>query len=597
MREHLAKVAPIDQRLKRVEVVVDNVNDQMAQHNKGKPKAPKVPGGPRIDGRVLVSGLSQYYVPFITIQVFSPHGEQIWQQAHIYSESHFNVGAPGPGTYKVCFVNPWESRTEAIVDLVYITLAHLRSRGGPVLVPKGTQASRDTEVAGVAHMEDVQRTILGLTEFMQASDFRQPEIPSTQAGSPSGYHGEQQTADVVVHGARGGGAAVCVRHPNLRHNPLLQDGQNQAQCVTQLAKIQGEGQAGLAGTAHGRLAAVSLAPTGGGYLSGVGRAITAVFEAVFTAVFRWLRPVYSEAKRSQVRGLMSSTSYNIRFYDRDVSAALNIRRCAVGPGPRPTELCYWDGRPAMPKPGRPGQEWVYLRDKALLPEVQVQPVVVNQADGSTASAPAPQPVSGVVKGDVSGPMLEPSAANKGWVRATATLAAVTAAAGSSALLPGRLAAFMHVAAFGLWLGSNIWNTFFVGLTMFKHMPRQTFGRVQSALFPQYFTLTTGCNILLLGSLLLCGAPGPATTSAALALGGALACSMANMLWVEPVATRLMFQRYDIENKPNKSEEDKAQIAVLYKSFGKYHGISSLLNLVITCVAFSHAWFLGGLIKL
>ncbi|KAJ9525479.1 hypothetical protein QJQ45_003134 [Haematococcus lacustris] len=80
----------------------------------------------------------------------------------------------------------------------------------------------------------------------------------------------------------------------------------------------------------------------------------------------WLRPVYSEAKRSQVRGLMSSTSYNIRFYDRDVSAALNIRRCAVGPGPRPTELCYWDGRPAMPKPGRPGQEWVYLRDKAML---------------------------------------------------------------------------------------------------------------------------------------------------------------------------------------------------------------------------------------
>ncbi|KAJ9525533.1 hypothetical protein QJQ45_003080 [Haematococcus lacustris] len=81
---------------------------------------------------------------------------------------------------------------------------------------------------------------------------------------------------------------------------------------------------------------------------------------------QWLRPVYSEAKRSFVRGLMSSTSYNIRFYDRDVSAALNIRRCAVGPGPRPTELCYWDGRPAMPKLGRPGQEWVYLRDKALL---------------------------------------------------------------------------------------------------------------------------------------------------------------------------------------------------------------------------------------
>ncbi|KAJ9509275.1 hypothetical protein QJQ45_001727 [Haematococcus lacustris] len=48
--------------------------------------------------------------------------------------------------------------------------------------------------------------------------------------------------------------------------------------------------------------------------------------------FRWLRPVYSEAKRSRVRGFMFSTSNNIR----------------------------WDGRPAMPKPGRLCQEWVYV---------------------------------------------------------------------------------------------------------------------------------------------------------------------------------------------------------------------------------------------
>ncbi|KAJ9516341.1 hypothetical protein QJQ45_001046 [Haematococcus lacustris] len=56
----------------------------------------------------------------------------------------------------------------------------------------------------------------------------------------------------------------------------------------------------------------------------------------------------------------------LRFYDRDVSAELNIRRCAVGPGPRPTEVCRWEGRPAMPKPGQPGREWVYLPNEALL---------------------------------------------------------------------------------------------------------------------------------------------------------------------------------------------------------------------------------------
>ncbi|GFH18842.1 hypothetical protein HaLaN_15708, partial [Haematococcus lacustris] len=44
--------------------------------------------------------------------------------------------------------------------------------------------------------------------------------------------------------------------------------------------------------------------------------------------FRWLRLVKSKAKRTQGRGLMCSTSNNkiIRFYDRDMSVALNIRR-------------------------------------------------------------------------------------------------------------------------------------------------------------------------------------------------------------------------------------------------------------------------------
>ncbi|GFH09655.1 uncharacterized protein HaLaN_04836, partial [Haematococcus lacustris] len=73
--------------------------------------------------------------------------------------------------------------------------------------------------------------------------------------------------------------------------------------------------------------------------------------------FRWLHPVRSMATRSRIRGLMCSTSNGIRFYDRDVSAALNIARIAAGPG-RPRELRSWLGRPAMPNPGRPGQEWV-----------------------------------------------------------------------------------------------------------------------------------------------------------------------------------------------------------------------------------------------
>ncbi|KAJ9523308.1 hypothetical protein QJQ45_005266 [Haematococcus lacustris] len=81
--------------------------------------------------------------------------------------------------------------------------------------------------------------------------------------------------------------------------------------------------------------------------------------------FKWQRPVRTMAKRSRIWGLMCPTSIGIRFYDRDVSAALSIRRIAAGPG-SPRELSGWLGRPAMPNPGRPGQEWVQVRDKGLL---------------------------------------------------------------------------------------------------------------------------------------------------------------------------------------------------------------------------------------
>ncbi|KAJ9514548.1 hypothetical protein QJQ45_016278 [Haematococcus lacustris] len=47
-----------------------------------------------------------------------------------------------------------------------------------------------------------------------------------------------------------------------------------------------------------------------------------------------------------------------RFYDRGVSAALNIRRIAAGPGSRPRELSSRTGRPAVPHPGGVGQECV-----------------------------------------------------------------------------------------------------------------------------------------------------------------------------------------------------------------------------------------------
>lgn len=192
------------------------------------------------------------------------------------------------------------------------------------------------------------------------------------------------------------------------------------------------------------------------------------------------------------------------------------------------------------------------------------------------------------------PMLEPSASNNHWVRALAVLAAVAAAAGSSQYLPSKATSFVHVFASSVFVGANIWNTFFVGLTMFKAMPRQMFGRVQSKLFPLYFALTTGANILMLATLGLLRAS-PAPTSVLTWLAASLAGSLVNWLFIEPKCTGVMFQRYDLENKEIKTEQDQAKIKGLYKQFGKWHGISSMINLVVLCAGFAHLWYLATLI--
>ncbi|GLC38364.1 hypothetical protein PLESTB_001268800 [Pleodorina starrii] len=222
-----------------------------------------------------------------------------------------------------------------------------------------------------------------------------------------------------------------------------------------------------------------------------------------------------------------------------------------------------------------------------------------QAPAAPAAAPVAPPAGqpAAPSGEnFTGDMLKPSIVNTPAVRAASVLAAVAAVAGSTVLLPNTVGAFLHVTSYAVLLGTQLWNTFFVGLTMFKNLPRQTFGKVQAKLFPQYFALTTGANLLALVTLALAGASGsPAGVRALVALGLSLGGLLVNWLAIEPVCTRLMFERYDIENLPDKTEADKDRIATLYKQFGKWHGISSLINLVSFCVAVGHGWFLASLL--
>ena len=73
--------------------------------------------------------------------------------------------------------------------------------------------------------------------------------------------------------------------------------------------------------------------------------------------------------------------------------------------------------------------------------------------------------------------------NKNSVRLLAILGAVAVASGTTAVASSQITAFVHLLGFATWLGATIWTTFIAGVIMFKNLPRQTFGKIQSKLFP------------------------------------------------------------------------------------------------------------------
>lgn len=194
--------------------------------------------------------------------------------------------------------------------------------------------------------------------------------------------------------------------------------------------------------------------------------------------------------------------------------------------------------------------------------------------------------------------LKPALHNTPAFRAVSILSALglawystTTASNPLAAMSTKAAATTHLLAYGIWLGSAFYTTFIAGFTLFKNLPRQTFGKVQSKLFPKYFNL--GAVTILLQLVTLAKLPSLMTTNVKRVLGTSMAMTLLNLAYLEPTATRIMFERYDLDNLPGGHTSEKYK--KLAASFGKLHGLSSLANLIAFCGAVAHGFFIASVI--
>ena len=77
------------------------------------------------------------------------------------------------------------------------------------------------------------------------------------------------------------------------------------------------------------------------------------------------------------------------------------------------------------------------------------------------------------------------------------------------------------------------------------------------------------------------------------LGCALSATLFNQLYLEPYSTKIMLERYDLEN--TEGGQDTERYKFLKSTFGKMHGISSLSNLIALCGGVAYGFILSSLL--
>lgn len=145
--------------------------------------------------------------------------------------------------------------------------------------------------------------------------------------------------------------------------------------------------------------------------------------------------------------------------------------------------------------------------------------------------------------------------------------------------------FVHFFTFIFWYGTLLYFTFIQAPILFKTLPRQLFGEVQSHLFPAYYWISYVCGILLVVTFHLLHplknyASQDCVKITALCL--MLLFSLGQGLWIGPKVASLRVERQAAEEtlRPGSGQADQAKVDALSREFAKAHGISSLFNLVV-----------------
>jgi len=150
--------------------------------------------------------------------------------------------------------------------------------------------------------------------------------------------------------------------------------------------------------------------------------------------------------------------------------------------------------------------------------------------------------------------------------------------------------YIHLFAIVIWLGGMIFFSYVAAPAAFKVLERQTAGDFVGVVFPKYFIMGYVASVVLLITLYIIGRNNLAAVRAPLVIMAVLTCLSFVHGMVIGAKTRSIKAEY-------RSLSDGPEKTALRKSFGKIHGVSAVVNLVIVLLCLVYLGYIPAILKL
>jgi hypothetical protein len=150
--------------------------------------------------------------------------------------------------------------------------------------------------------------------------------------------------------------------------------------------------------------------------------------------------------------------------------------------------------------------------------------------------------------------------------------------------------YINLLMLATWLGGMIFFSFIDAPAIFNTLPKDLAGQLVGVIFPKYWILGYAGSLILLGTFYLIARNHLAEMKPALII-------LALLVPLSFTQGLIVGQKAATIKQEIKQTSDETKVSALRKSFGRIHGVSSVLNIATLILLLAYLYHIPALMRL